>query len=517
MIRALILFFAALLTFSNTLYYPFVHDDIVIVRNPAIQSLDNIGRVFYGPSSPSADGINVYYRPLLDVIYRVEYALFGMNPFGWHAFNIVLHGINGILVWRLLTLLNFSPFFAFAAALLFIVHPVQSESVACVAGVSNLVMAFWVFATLIFFIQYRWFLSLLCFLLGLLTKEQAFMVVPLLILTGWYQKQKRWDLWVLFALWAFGFLAARQVLSGSQLASDILASPHELKLRLISIAQVLWTDLRILVFPHDLHYYRSTDILSANAWWWVGIAGLIAALVKSNRDVRFGAWWFLLALLPVLNIVPLINEYSLILTADHFLYVPMIGIMIIFGVLARALVAHNAQWKIGLKIGFGVLVVCMGAFLMQQNAFWKDEVSLFERTLKFEPNFARGHLLLAKAHYFNGHYASASKHFAKAYSLMKMYASKAGNEPSRRFYYGFIKGICFDWAHNFEASGQWEEAKAKYLEAAAIDPTDPVLWNNLGVVSHKSGNMDDAKSYFQKALNVSPGFKLAQDNLRKLQ
>jgi len=64
----------------------------------------------------------------------VEYSWFGLNSKGWHLFNIVLHGINAILAYRLLVLLGLSQLVAWATALLFAVHPVQSESVACVAG-----------------------------------------------------------------------------------------------------------------------------------------------------------------------------------------------------------------------------------------------------------------------------------------------------------------------------------------------------------------------------------------------
>jgi len=105
---------------------------------------------------------------------------------------------------------------------------------------------------------------------GLIDQEQAVMVVPLVMLIDWY-RGRRLALWALFGFVALNFLVLRQALTGSHLAAGILASPGELKLRLIAIAQVLVTDVRILFWPYDLHYYRSTDILTASPWWWVPV------------------------------------------------------------------------------------------------------------------------------------------------------------------------------------------------------------------------------------------------------
>lgn len=506
--QPLLLFCLTLLIFANTITFPFVHDDIVfIAHNPDIGRWDHWPQIF-GHASPEASttGTNSYYRPLLEVIYRAQYALFGLNPSGWHAANAVVHGVNAVLVWKLLGLLGFGSVFGWAAALVFAVHPLQSEAVACVAGLSNLWMSLFVLLTLIFYVQRRTALALLCFLLGLVSKEQAVIALPLIILLDWWLRQKRPTLWVIFTLWTVVFLGVRQLLTGSHLVADILASPGELKLRFLAIAQVLVTDVRLIFAPYDLHYYRSTDILTASRWWWGAVAAAVLLIGRSGRLVQFGALWFIIALLPVLNIVPLINEYSLILTAEHFLYLPILGVIIIAGIIFKTLP----------KRSFIIIAVILGALTIYQNTFWRSESVLFQRTVRYEPDFGRGHLLLAKALYFEKRYAEADAHFARAYEIMDGYAKKAVGAAPQRFYRGFIKGILFDWAHNLENAGQPRQAAAKYTQAIEIDPRDPVLWNNLGALYLKMGDIAQAKANFQEALKASPDFHPAQQNLQQL-
>ena len=106
---------------------------------------------------------------------------------------------------------------------------------------------------------------------------------------------------------------------------------QELFLRILSIPRTLLMYVRIILLPYDLHYYRSVDILQP---YLPGIIYLIAVIIiallffrKMNgpcwRICLFSLGWFIIVLLPVLNIIPLINEYSLILTSDHFLYLPL--------------------------------------------------------------------------------------------------------------------------------------------------------------------------------------------------
>ena len=126
----MVLSFLGLLVYFNAVAHPFVHDDVVFVQmNPNIARWDNLGDSFLSPGIPFASSkiVTPYYRPLLEIFYRLQYFVFGMNPAGFHLFNVLLHILNAFLVFLLFVRLRLKRDWAFAAALIFLVHPVQSQ------------------------------------------------------------------------------------------------------------------------------------------------------------------------------------------------------------------------------------------------------------------------------------------------------------------------------------------------------------------------------------------------------
>ena len=512
----LALFFFGLLAFFNAIPHPFVHDDVVfILKNPHITDLNHWVEAFKVPAA--SGGINTYYRPVLEIIYRFEYHLFGPHPFGFHLFNVIVHIINGLLLFGLLQRLNLSKHVSWVVALLFLIHPVQTEAVSCIAGISNLWMALGVLLALHAYL-YQWYAtSLLCFTLAFLSKEQAVMLIPLVMVIDYSRGQKNFRPWFFLGAAACALLWLRQSLTGASLLKDVMLSPGELCLRLAAIPRDLGMYLRLIFFPFDLHYYRSTDILQSNGIAWflamlsmLGIFYIIKRNPKTRPTLILGFGWFLAALLPVLNIAPLINEYSFILTAEHFLYLPIVGILII------AVTAADHFLKHFRKLILGIIIISCLLLTWYQNTFWRSEIALFERMLLFEPDFGRGHLLLAKAYYFNGRPQDADWHFKKAFTVMSAYANKATNLTAEKFYLGFVKEILFDWAQNDSAMGQWAGALDKYKQAAAIDGKDPSLYNNMAFAYLHLGDRKDAQLSLEQALRIDPSFAQARSNLRAM-
>ena len=512
----LALVFFGLFAFFNAIQHPFVHDDVVfILKNPHITDLNHWVEVFKIPAA--SDGINTYYRPVLEIIYRLEYHFFGPHPAGFHWVNIMVHIANGLLFFGLLQKLNFAKHVAWIIALLFLIHPLQSEAVACIAGISNLWMALGILLALNAYLNKWYTVSLLCFVLAFLSKEQALMFVPLVIVIDYSRGEKNFRRWFLAGLVACILLWLRQCVTGASLLKDIMVSPGELYLRLAAIPRVLGMDLRLIFCPYDLHYYRSTDILQSNSIAWIifliSILGLFYAFNRWSQargTLILGLGWFLAALFPVLNIAPLINEYSYILTAEHFLYLPIVGILII------AVCAADYFLKHFRKLLFGIVVTSCLLLTWHQNTFWSSEIALFERMLQFEPNFGRGHLLLAKAYYFKGRPERAEEHFEKALTIMSGYAKKASNSTAKRFYLGFVKEILFDWAQNDSAMGHWTQALDKYKRAAVVDGKDASLYNNMAFVYLHMGDKKDAYLSLEQALRIAPLFTQARRNLEQL-
>ena len=525
---SLALIFFGLLAFFNAIRHPFVHDDVVfILQNPHITGLGSWVEAFKMPAA--SGGLNTYYRPVLEILYRLEYHLFGPHPFGFHLFNCLVHIVNGLLLFCLLNKLGFVKRVAWVIACVFLIHPVQTEAVSCISGISNLWMALGVLLALNAYLNKWYTASLFCFAAAFLSKEQAVMFVGLVMAIDYSRGKKNFGSWFFWAAAAWILLWLRQSVTGASLLKDVTASPGELYLRLAAVPRVIGMDLRLIFFPYDLHYYRCTDILQPNFIAWglalMSLGGIFYALNRwpqARPTLILGLGWFLTALLPVLNIVPLINEYSFILTPEHFLYLPIVGILIVVVSAADYFIERFRKLFLPFPLFFikrGLGGVVIGACLLltwHQNTFWNSEIALFERMLTFEPDFGRGHLLLAKAYYFNGVPERADEHFKKAYTIMSAYAQRATNLTAEKFYLGFIKEILFDWAQNDCSMGHWTRGLDKYKRAAVIDGNDASLYNNMAFVYIHLGDKKDAYLSLEQALRVDPSFAQARSNLQLL-
>jgi len=531
-----------LLVYANAIFHPFVHDDVVFIqKNPYIAEL-SLSKIFssnvrFGTTNVL---INDYYRPLLELLYGIQYKVFHLNPHAYHFFNICLHIVNSFLVYRLIFLLlsvkkgasQFCGFperaqtkvllghcarsgnpqnwdapvksNAFVIGIFFLIHPIQTEAVACIAGVSNLVYVFLCLSSLYFYLlQRRLILSAVLFFLALFAKEQS-VILPFLIL--WYElclgkKDCRGspcarpflNVSIYFVILGVYFLL-RKILLGSAVGS-IFGTSYELWLRILAIPRTLLMYFRVIVLPYDLHYYRSIDILQP-VFGPMIIFGVVAGLVvwsiwrapqPQRRWMIFGVGWVFIALGPMLNILPLINEYSLILTSEHFLYLPLVGVLIFLGVfwghfrfrdflsvlkqrfckdIPRVQEAPKAEVPL---FGFMVLVVICMAITIKQNTYWRGEIPLFERVVKYEKNFGRGHILLAKAYLAQGRFQESILTNQKALGIMQGYVDKVRNPEVKNFYLGFIKGIHLDLAQCFAGLGDPQEASRQYQQALQMN------------------------------------------------
>ena len=135
---------------------------------------------------------------------------------------------------------------AWVIALLFLIHPVQTEAVSCISGISNLWMALGLLLALHAYLN-RWYTaSLLCFAVAFLSKEQAVLFVPLVMVIDYYRGKKNFRSWFLWGVAACILLWLRQSVTGASLFKDIMVSPGELYLRLAAIPRDIGMDLRLI-------------------------------------------------------------------------------------------------------------------------------------------------------------------------------------------------------------------------------------------------------------------------------
>jgi tetratricopeptide (TPR) repeat protein len=538
-IHIMILVVLGIMAYINAIGHPFVHDDVVfILQNPNIQRWDNIADAFFCPSIPQffQGMVTPYYRPVLEILYRLEYQIFGFNPQGFHFFNILIHLLNGLLVYSLIKRLTLKPVMALALAGIFLVHPVQTEAVACISGISNLACALLMLMSIESYLRclegvgwkkILWqFLSVFMFIAALFTKEQAVILPMICLFYEWISRKDHkisamLGRWLCLLLVLMAYFYVRHTLFGG-FTTAIFENIGEFKLRMFSLARLLEMYLGLLVFPTGLHYYRSLDILGANAFSWIVLGAILSMLVYWLRQLQeddrkiacFGLGWFIIALMPVLNIIPLVNEYSYVAAAEHNLYFPMVGFLFLAGIGYRQLTSQ-AKFLAPEVLKRGVVILIAGLTMMSlfQNQSWRGEVPLFLRATQFEPQLGRVHILLAKAYFQQGQFDQAIGQYSKAETIMNAYVHKASTPKAVRFYQGMLKGIYSDSAQAYANKTYWSQSIDLYSKAIALDPKDSFLFSNRALSIIASGNLSGGISELQKAISLNPDNLLAANNL----
>ena len=407
------------LVYLNSLPNGFAYDDIVIIRdNPTVHDLSNQARIWLTPYWPGPEAwVRGLYRPLTTFLFAVQWWLGGGSPLPFHVFSLVLHVAASVLVYRLVLDLTHHLEGSLLAATVFAVHPVHVEAVANAVGQAELVTA------VLILIALRihdpgdsggvrpWGRSVAvgtCFLLALLAKEHA-IVLPLLLFI--------WDLarsrvgrpdyvsmmgrrLILLAGIAGVYLAARWIVMGGSLTGDAAAFLPFLRdpVTRLGTALAVWPEYaRLLVFPVDLSGFYDPGTLPV----WPGapvrtlsgmvlLAGLAMASLHPGvwPGLRLGSAWLLITILPVSNLVFPIGT----LLAERTLYLPSVAVAIWLATLLPR-VSHRAapRRRIGtiVRVTLGMAVIALGMRTMDRNPIWRDNETLFSRSLEEQPRSFR--------------------------------------------------------------------------------------------------------------------------------
>jgi tetratricopeptide (TPR) repeat protein len=540
----LILAVLGLLAYANAVRHPFVHDDVVFIQaNPYIHDL-NLKNIFIQTSVPDDRFplVNQYYRPLLELTNRILYRLVGFNPYAFHSFNILLHMINSFFIYNIICFVtNNKKGLSLAAAVLFLLHPVQNEAVACISGISNLIFTVLCLAGFYAYLvsmhgermgkrPFLFGASLTLFFFALLAKEQS-VILPFLILAyeacfnnGPFQEtlKKYWRPIAGFFIVLMVYFLLRKMLFGFAI-TPVIDNEGELWVRVLAIPRSLLTYLGLIFFPHGLHYYRSQDILLPYVWPLIAVSIVIAAVIAvtcraphpQKKWMIFGLAWFTVSLSPTLNIIPLINEYSKILTAEHFLYFPLAGMLLFaLGLGHSWVIQKRTEQRFAISfICFAVLTAVFTGYVMKQNTYWRGEIPLFERTLHYEKDFGRVRSLLAKAYSADGRFKEAIVEGRKALVIMQDYERKVSLEKVKKFYWNFIEGIRYHLGYCLDALGDKEGALAEFKEVLRLNPENKVIHYTLGLGYLKVNDMNNAITYFEKAVELNTNDLVAMNSL----
>ncbi len=519
-----VLALAAGAAYYDSFHGPFVFDDEPAIRdNPDIRSFATTLR-----ENPAVDTVTAVGRPLLRVSLWANYALGGLDVRGYHAVNLLLHLAVAFTLFaftrRLLASPRLAPRYAASAgplalaiALLWTVHPLQSESVTYVVQRAEMLGALFYLLTLYAVVRCAeatvsrggraWAVAavLLC-LLGMASKE-TLATAPLVALamdriffsSSWSAlwRARRGLYLALAATWIFQALlvfasAGRKGTVGFALSiawwEYALTQPYYL-CRYLALS--LWPGP--LVFDYGSYVARGAGEIVPYLLVVLALGALTLFALWKRPVLGFLGLWFFALLGPTSSVVPVVTQTG----AEHRMYLPLAAVVVLAVLGVHALARRHPP--LGPRLAAVLLVLAtlaLGTRTVLRNRDYQSNIDLWQSSISAWPGNPRVHnnlgFLLARL----GRFPEAIARFNEALRLDPNFGRAHGN-----------------LANALLSTEQPEEATVHYAEALRLEPHFAENYNNFGKALAILGRRPEAVTRYREALRLSPDFAEAHNNL----
>lgn len=606
----ILLVLVSVCAFLNSLHGGFVYDDIgVIEDNYFIRSLHNVSKIFNRDYFHLSNELS--YRPVVTLSYFLDYAVWGINPFGYHLTNVILHAINSVLLYSLLLWLIRMRSIALLSAVLFSIHPCVTEAVNAISYREDIFVALFSLLSCLCLIksgqrylisypgthllslsqqgktwtnnrqphqvapQWRmrayYVLGLITYLIGLFSKETA-IVMPLFILFFWFfckqenpvsvpsigagitnsvsplknneaarHAKSGWakDFIIYYGgyiLISLFYVLIRFVILKNPLEISPGYVQGSIAINFMTMIKILATYIKLMFFPFHLSAdYTIAPVLSVFNLSFITSIFLLAAVgivifktikrgqgagvrdrvsgvkrpttdprsltslkglvgkkpflqentVQAPRIYSLFMLCFFIALLPVLNIIPIGH-----IMAERYLYFPVAGFCTVLGglLLGKLTTRLPGNTVLNKFIVIPLLIILCSSFTVRtilRNRDWQNEYTFWTTILKEQPQNYDAHNNLGNYFYKQGKLDRAIHELEEAVRLKKNYPE--GHNSLGTMY--IDKGLI-------------DKAIAEYAEAIKCKPVFPQAYYNLGNACIKKGLLDNGITYFQKAVSM---------------
>jgi Flp pilus assembly protein TadD len=479
------------------------------------------------------------YAPLHLLSYMLDYSLWGLDPRGFVAGNILLHGGNCLLLYALFRTLTLGPLPALFGALVFAVHPVQVESVAWISQRKNLLALFFSLGTLFLYVQGERGgrssrlcrgLALLAFVLALLAKSVA-VTLPLALVA--YDRTRGGRSFGKALRGKLPYLAAALLVGALAIVSQ---SPQEGGGRVPYHGGSIWTTaltmvpvlvryVRLVVWPSALSALYDPPVKSGMDGEVLLALALLALLAFAARQLvrrrpEDGFWLALIVtgLLPVCQIVPIIT-----LMNDRYLYFPMIGIAGLCASLAATTLAGVSRRNVSpAVITWCAVIALLAGVAWYRVPVWQNSLALWNDAVVKAPGSSLAWYGLGEAYHTDGRLPEAKAAYLRALALKPSNGEVINNlgvlaldmgepEAARRFLLPLLQQdprnipALLNFAGSYVMEGNYGEAGGYYARAHELSPADPKPLAGLGGVCLLAGDAARSRDYFARAEQAGLG------------
>jgi len=508
-----IIVLAALAVYHNSFAVPFLLDDVPsITWNPSIHHLWPI----WPSLSPPADSF-VGGRPLVNLSFAINYALGGTAVRGYHALNLAIHILTALTLFGVVRRTLLQPKLrerfgsqatrlALAVAVLWTVHPLQTEGVVYISDRCESLMALFYLLTLYCFIRgdgshrsHWWFaLSVAACVLGMASKE-VMVTAPVIVLlydrtfvSGSFRaawEQHRWlYLWLSGTWLLLGYLMVGLHNRGVGYGLGISWWAYAL-IECRAVVHYLW----LAIWLHPLVFYYGEfvgirhlgDVAPYAVTLAVLVAGVLVELKRRPAIGFLGAWIFVI-LAPTSSVVPVGGQPM----AEHRMYLPLAAVVTL------GAIGINALGKRRSLPVFLALAVALGLLTVRRNEDYRSELSIWTDTVDKRPDNSRARTNLGRALLEAGRYPEA---MAQCEAALQLNADNA----EAHYNLGFI----------MQQMGKTQEAIAEYERTLRLKPDHFEACFNLAVALEQMGREPEAIEHYEQALRYHPEYVEAHVNL----
>lgn len=541
-IAVILIVFLTFLIYSNTFYSPFIFDDMPnVVDNQKIRDLSNF-----------LDVSGTRYIGFLS--FALNYYFGGLNPVGYHLGNIIIHIINGVLLYILVHLTfktpkvknKFSPvpktlwqsipfLFALIVSVAFVSHPIQTQAITYISQRFASLTALFYLSAIVLYVKARlsdvslfhrryitfYLLSLIATVLAMKTKENSFTLPFIVILYDFIfltPKQESSSIKRKRILGFVPYLLTLLIIPFSKVDArvgfaDIITGTNRSEY-LFTQFRVIVTYLRLFFFPvnqnldYDYTVYHSflEPQVFLSFFFLLSIASFaLYVFYKSQNNgnaygllFSFGIFWFFITLSVESSVVPLKN-----LIFEHRVYLPSVGLFIAvtsailfslnYFVNKRSNIKINQFFAITVMALIIVTLLSVATFL--RNNVWKDDITLWKDVVAKSPQKAWPYFNLGQSYMKKGMLDEAIKEYKVATKL----------QP--------VDSMHNDLGHAYAKKGWLGRAIKEYMKALRLNPDYAKAYYNLGHAYAQQGRLNEAVQGYLKAATLNRNYAEAHNNL----